>query len=240
MRSEKIHYIYGYASSIYLLAKYAHDNQVDVSFIKGAFTTSENLTPTYRAMIENTFQCRVMDCYGSRDAGVACYEINEGKYNVGYISITEIVNPIKEGMGALVSTNIVNYAFPLIRYDFGDMVQMSTDLTDYNGQVITQVYGRTSDVLQLDNGHVLTSPGFTILMNKFDVVAYDIQKISGSEIKMQIQPVMGKWNAEQESILTKEMQRFVGEGCKFTIEYVDHFEPLKNGKRRYFMNDLSV
>ena len=92
----------------------------------------------------------------------------------------------------------------------------------------------------MDNGHVLTSPGFTILMNKFDVVAYDIQKISGSEIKMQIQPVTGKWNSEQESILTREMQRFVGEGCKFSIEYVDHFEPLKNGKRRYFMNDLSV
>lgn len=240
MRREKINYIYGYASSIYLLAKYAHDNQVDVSFIKGAFTTSENLTPTYRAMIEKTFNCRVMDCYGCRDAGVACYEIKPSEYYVSYGSILEIVNPIQEGMGTVVSTNVLNYAFPVIRYDYGDVVQIATNETNYNGQVITQVFGRTSDVLQLDNGHVLTSPGFTILMNKFDVVAYDIQKISGSEIKMQIQPVTGKWNSEQESILTREMQRFVGEGCKFSIEYVDHFEPLKNGKRRYFMNDLSV
>lgn len=240
MRCEKIHYIYGYASSIYLLAKYAHDNQVDVSFIKGAFTTSENLTSTYRAMIEKTFQCRVMDCYGCRDAGVACYEVKPNEYYVSYGSILEIVDPIQEGMGTVVSTNVLNYAFPVIRYDYGDVVQMATNQTTYNGQVITQVFGRTSDVLQLDNGHVLTSPGFTILMNKFDVVAYDIQKISGSEIKMQIQPVVGKWNTEQESILTKEMQRFVGEGCTFSIEYVDHFEPLKNGKRRYFMNDLSV
>ncbi len=240
MRREKIHYIYGYASSIYLLAKYAHDNQVDMSFVKGAFTTSENLTSTYRAMIEKTFQCRVMDCYGCRDAGVACYEVKPNEYYVSYGSILEIVDPIQDGMGTVVSTNVLNYAFPVIRYDYGDVVQMATNQTTYNGQVITQVFGRTSDVLQLDNGHVLTSPGFTILMNKFDVVAYDIQKISGSEIKMQIQPVTGKWNAEQESILTKEMQRFVGDGCQFTIEYVDHFEPLKNGKRRYFMNDLSV
>lgn len=240
MRREKIHYIYGYASSIYLLAKYAHDNQVDVSFIKGAFTTSENLTPTYRAMIENTFQCRVMDCYGCHDAGVACYEVKPNEYYVSYGSILEIVDPIQEGMGTVVSTNVLNYAFPVIRYDYGDVVQMATNQTTYNGQVITQVFGRSSDVLQLDNGHVLTSPGFTILMNKFDVVAYDIQKISGCEIKMQIQPVTGKWNAEQESILTKEMQRFVGEGCKFSIEYVDHFDVQKNGKRRYFMNDLSI
>lgn len=240
MRREKINYIYGYASSIYLLAKYAHDNQVDVSFIKGVFTTSENLTPTYRAMIEKTFHCRVMDCYGCRDAGVACYEVKPNEYYVSYGSILEIINPIQEGMGTVVSTNVLNYAFPVIRYDYGDVVQMAKYPSDYNGQVIAHVYGRTSDVLQLDNGHVLTSPGFTILMNKFDVVAYDIQKISGSEIKMQIQPVLGKWNAEQERILTKEMQRFVGEGCMFSIEYVEHFEPLKNGKRRYFMNDLSV
>ena len=239
MRKEKIAYVYGYASSIYLLAKYAYENKVDVSFIKGAFTTSENLTATYRTMIEKAFNCRVMDCYGCLDAGVACYEVQPGQYYVSYCSILEIIDPIEPGMGTAVSTSVINYAFPLIRYEYGDAIQMQLSDTEYNGQVIAQVFGRSSDVLKLDNGHVLTSPGFTILMGKFDVVAYDIQKISGSEIKMQIQPVVGKWNDEQEKLLTDEMQRFVGEGCKFSIEYVDHFEPLKNGKRRYFMNDLS-
>jgi phenylacetate-CoA ligase len=239
MRREGINYIYGYASAIYLLAKYAHDNKVDVSFIKGAYRTSENLTPTYRAMIERTFGCRVMDCYGCRDAGVACYEVKPGEYHLGYASILEVEGANEEGIGVAVSTNVLNYAFPLLRYDYGDMVQLKEQPYEYNGQVISQILGRKSDVLQLDNGHVLTSPGFTILMNKFDVVAYDIQKISGSAIKMLVQPVEGKWNTEQEKLLTNEMKRFVGEGCEFTLEYVDHFEPLKNGKRRYFMNDLS-
>lgn len=241
MRRENICYIYGYASAIYLLAKYANENQLDVSFIKGVFTTSENLTPIYRAMIEKTFHCRVMDCYGCRDAGVACYEIQPGKYYVGYNSITEIINPLQNGMGTIVSTNILNYAFPLLRYDYGDMVQMDTsNKAIYNGQVITQIYGRVSDVLQLDNGYVLTSPGFTILMNKFDVVAYDIQKISGLKVKMLVQPVIGKWNDEQEIVLKKEMQRLLGDGCSFSIEYVNYFEPLKNGKRRYFMNNVDI
>ena len=239
MRREGINYIYGYASAIYLLVRYAHDNKVDVSFIKGAYTTSENLTPTYRAMIEKTFGCRVMDCYGCRDAGVACYEVKPGEYYLGYASILEVVDANSEGIGVAVSTNVLNYAFPLLRYDYGDMVQLKEQPYDYNGQVISQILGRKSDVLQLDNGHVLTSPGFTILMIKFDVVAYEIQKISGTEVKMQVQPVEGKWNKEQEKLLTDEMKRFVGEGCEFTLEYVDHFEPLKNGKRRYFMNDLS-
>lgn len=47
-----------------------------------------------------------------------------------------------------------------------------------------------------------------------------------------------RWDADEKKLI-KEMERFCGEGCAFTLEYVEHFEPLKNGKRRYFMNDLS-
>ena len=109
----------------------------------------------------------------------------------------------------------------------------------YNGQVLRQIYGRTSDVLRLDNGHVLTSPGFTILMRDFPVKAYDIQKLSGSYVRMQVVVADG-WTKEDEKKLIKEMERFCGEGCEFALEYVEKFEPLKNGKRQYFMNDLSL
>lgn len=236
---EDIHYIYGYASSIYLLAKYAYSHSINMSSIKGVYTTSENLTVVYRDMIEKAFGCRVMDCYGSRDAGVVAYEITPGMMNVGYNTILEVVNEFDDGAGTLLSTNVLNNVFPLIRYDFGDMAKLGVD-DSYNGQVITKVYGRISDVLRLDNGHVLTSPGFTILMRNFDVVAYDIQKVSGLEIRVVIQPVIGKYDEIQERILLSEMQRFAGEDCKVLIEHVDHFEPLKNGKRRYFMNDVTV
>ena len=29
---------------------------------------------------------------------------------------------------------------------------------------------------------------------------------------------------------------YIGEDCNLIIQYVEHFEPLANGKRRYFMN----
>lgn len=239
MRKEHIHFLYGYASAVFLMAKYAHDYNLDVSFIKGVFTTSENLTDTYRNMIEKTFHCRVMDCYGAQDAGIVAFEIRSGKYDVGYDIIPEVVDEFGDGEGSLVTTSFLNYAFPLIRYKLGDNVCLQLEDSDYNAAVITKIYGRDSNVLRLDNGHVLTSPGFTILMDMFDVVAYDVQKISGTEIKMVIQPIPDKWTKTAEEKLSVEMQRFVGGGCKFSIEYVDHFEPLKNGKRRYFMSDLS-
>lgn len=238
MRKEHIHFIYGYASSVYMLAKYAYDHRIDTSFIKGAFTTSENLTDVYRETIERAFGCKVMDCYGARDAGITAFEMEKGKYYVSYDVIPEIVNAFGDGEGDLITTGFLNYSFPLIRYNYGDSAQLRLYDDHYNGAVLTKIYGRSSDVLRLDNGHVLTSPGFTILMKDFDVKAYDIQKLSGNYVRMQIVANDG-WNREQEAKLIAEMQRFVGEGCKFVVEYVDHFEPLKNGKRRYFMNDLN-
>ena len=237
MRKEKIHYLYGYASSVYLMAKYAADNNIDVSFIEGVFTTSENLTAFYRSLLEDVFHCRVMDSYGARDAGITAFEILPGKYHVSYDVIPEIVDEFGDGEGTLLSTCFLNNAFPLMRYDFGDSARLISSDESYNGAVITNIYGRTSDVIKLDNGHVLTSPGYTILMNKFDVEAYSIKKVSGNEVKMQIQPVLGKWSDEQESILRVEMEKYIGEGCSLLIEYVDKFEPLKNGKRRYFYNE---
>ena len=238
LKQRKIRYIYGYASAIYLLAKYALDNKIDMSQMRGVFTTSENLTDVYRETIEKVFGCRVMDCYGSRDAAVTAYEIEQGHYHLGYSAYVELVDEFEPNTGTLIATNLLNMAFPLLRYEFGDVAELAQHaVSSYNGQLLKKIYGRTSDVLRLDNGHVLTSPGFTILMRNFNVKAYDIQKLSGTSVRMQVAIADG-WTKADEKKLVTEMQRFCGEGCDFALQYVDHFEPLKNGKRRYFMNDL--
>lgn len=238
LAKQHIHYVYGYASAIYLLAKYALDHKIDMSHMRGAFTTSENLTTVYRETIEKAFGCRVMDCYGSRDAAITAYEITPGSYYLGYGAMMEVVDEFEPGKGTLISTNLLNMAFPLLRYNYGDVAELDNNSTAYNGQVLHQIYGRTSDVLRLDNGHVLTAPGFTILMRNFPVKAYDIQKLSGSSVRMQVVVADG-WTKENEQKLIKEMERFCGEGCAFSLEYIEKFEPLKNGKRRHFMNNLS-
>lgn len=238
LEKQKIHYVYGYASAIYLLAKYALDHKIDMRHMRGAFTTSENLTDVYRETIEKAFGCRVMDCYGARDAAVTAYEITLGSYHLGYSALLEVVDEFEPGKGTLLSTNLLNMAFPMFRYDYGDVAELDNNSVEYNGQVLHQIFGRVSDVLRLDNGHVLTSPGFTILMRNFDVKAYDIQKLSGSSVRMQVVVADG-WTKEDEKKLIKEMERFCGEGCAFALEYVEKFEEGKNGKKRYFMNDLS-
>lgn len=241
IRKNKIKYLYGYAASIYIFTCYVAKHHIDLTQIEAVFTTSENLTNAYRELMEKTYDCRVMDCYGANDAGVTAYEINPGYYHVGYNALCEIINPIEENTGSLLTTNLVNYTFPLLRYQFGDEVELLPKVDEklYNGQVIRRILGRTSDVMRLENGHNMTATGFSIIMKEFDIVAFYFNKTGVNKVTLTVQPIKEKYTYEQENEIRRTIQRYIGDDATLDIVYVDHFEPLKNGKRRYFMNDLS-
>lgn len=238
IKKQKIRFIYGYAASIYILTKYVAKKNIDLTQIEAVFTTSENLTDAYRELMEKTYKCRVMDCYGARDAGITAYEVGRGSYHVGYNAVVEVINEITPNTGTVLTTNFLNYSFPLIRYQFGDEAELAVNVpeNEYNGQVIRKVIGRTSDVMRLGNGHSLTATGFSMIIKEFDVVAFDFNKVGETEVALRIQPINGKYDMNQEETIRKTIHRYIGDDCNLNIEYVDHFEPLKNGKRRYFMN----
>lgn len=240
IQKNKIRFIYGYAASIYIFTSYVAKHHIDLKQVEAVFTTSENLTDSYRELIEQTYDCHVMDCYGANDAGVTAYEITRHNYHVGYNALCEIINPIEENTGSLLTTNLVNYTFPLLRYQFGDEVELlpSIDENEYNGQVIRRVLGRTSDVMRLENGHNMTATGFSMIMKEFDVVAFCFNKTGVNEVTLTVQPIADKYTLEQEKEIRKTIHLYIGDDATLNIVYVDHFEPLENGKRRYFMNDL--
>lgn len=242
IKKKKICYIYGYAASIYIFTSYVAKHNIDLKQIKVVFTTSENLTEDYRALIEQTYNCRVMDCYGSNDAGMNAYEINSQRYHVGYNVLCEIINPIDKNIGSVLTTNLLNYTFPLLRYQFGDEVELlpSVDPKEYNGQVISRIIGRTSDVMRLENGHNMTATGFSMIMKEFDIVAFNFNKTGVNEVTLKVQAMKEKYNTQQEDEIRKTIQRYIGDDATLIIEYVEQFEPLKNGKRRYFMNNVDA
>lgn len=236
IRKRKVRFLYGYAAAIYVFAIFVSEHNVDLHQIEQVFTTSENLPDHYREFIKKTFACDVMDCYGAKDAGITAYEQGYHHYCVGYNVVAEIIHPTSENTGTLLTTNFVNYSFPLIRYQFGDEVALSNSSEKYNGQVITKVEGRTSDVMRLANGHHLTATGMAMIMKNFDVKAFAIDKVGENYVELKIETVAEKYNQEQEQRIRDTVSGYLGPDCVLNITYIDHFEPLKNGKRRYFMN----
>lgn len=234
IRKHNVRYIYGYATAIYLLARYCRENQIEWHF-DAAFATAEKLTDYYRQVIIDTWGTQVMDCYGSKDGGITAYEIESGKYYVGYAAWLEASD--KEP-SELYATNLINFAFPTIRYANRDEVMLWDDSVDskYNGQLLRDVIGRTSDVLSFENGHKLTTSGFTILFRGFNVEAYRIIKKGGLSMLIQIQK-RENYSQEEHELLYATVKKYVGEEVGVDFEYVDEFEPLKNGKRSFFINE---
>ena len=235
IKKKKVKYLYGYAASIYLLTDYIRRNNIDMTQIKAVFTTSEILLPEYRKIMEETYKCRVMDCYGARDGGITAYEIERGGYHLSYNVIAQLERINEDGTGTLLLTNLLNKAFPLINYRIGDDVKIEEDFLKYNNKLITKLVGRTSDVMRFDNGHSLTATGFSIMIRDFNVKAFSMKKVTGLEILVQIEPKPA-FDIKEKQLLYDTMKKHVGEEVKVVIEKVDKFEPLKNGKRRYFIN----
>tara|TARA_X000000368_G_scaffold417439_1_gene413834 strand:+ start:2367 stop:3704 length:1338 start_codon:yes stop_codon:yes gene_type:complete len=239
IKKKNFQYIYGYASSVFLLAKAALDNNIDSTFIKGCITTSEILTDYYRKIIKEAFNCDIIDNYGAADGGVNAFKVNEGDFNVGYNSIVRVgkkVNSIDAG-GILQVTDLYNYAMPLINYQLGDSAIISNDNhnNNYNGQVISKVYGRASDVIELSNGNVLTGPGFTIFFKDIDVEAYSIKQTGELELMIQIKE-NPNYKSENDKLIIQTMKKYAGAECKIVLQKVDNFDVLKSGKRKYFMS----
>ncbi len=234
IKRKKIHYIYGYASSLFLLAEYVetHHRQSEVS-IKACFPTSEILTDLYRTTIERAFNCVVSDMYGAHDGGIVAHNI-KGGFKVGYNCIVQIKDDQPSGPALL--TDVLSTSFPIIRYQLGDELSMGESFSQYfNGQVLSGIVGRTSDVIRLENGRVLTGPGFTILFSKLRIKGYRLYKSDTMEITVEIVDGDG-YNAEDEELLLSTMHRHAGDDCHIILLHKDALETRKNGKNLYFLN----
>jgi hypothetical protein len=75
-----------------------------------------------------------------------------------------------------------------------------------------------------------------MIMKEFDIVAFYFNKTGVNEVTLTVQPIEDKYTTEQEAEIRKTIQRYIGDDATLNIVHVDHFEPLWNGKRRYFMN----
>jgi len=234
IKEKNIKYIYGYASSIYLLAKYLVNNNIKIN-IKACFPTSEVLTSTFRETIEKAFDCVVLNGYGANDGGITAFEHNKGFFEVSYNCIINF-NNMEYNIGFPAQlTDLFNYAMPLINYQLGDelIITKECEKYNYNGQVFSKVLGRTSDLIILENGNILTGPGFTVLFGQMPVDYYNIEKIGNNSIRCSIKK-RNDFNQEHETVILSSLQKHCGNNVDIKIDYSDEIKYTSSGKMKYF------
>ena len=146
-----------------LLAEYLLEHLIEDIRPRLVFNSSALLDPASRDLISRAFHCRVIDVYGSEEAGCLAWECPTcAGYHVAADML--VVEVLKDGrpalpgeQGEVVITNLWSRAMPFIRYRQGDMVTVSTDAPRCGCRfpLISRIEGRMEDYLVLRSGRRL-------------------------------------------------------------------------------------
>lgn len=147
--------VYGYPSSLCALISANPEFPTLCKQIRGVFTTSEQLLPQQRAMLEAAFGVAVFDMYGANDGGVLSCECERHcgyHYNMEHCYVETLRN--ESAQEELLLTNLTSFSFPLVRYRVGDIgevdkSQCGCGLESYR---IVRLGGRTRDLVKLPDG----------------------------------------------------------------------------------------
>ncbi len=241
IRDRGLRWIHGYPSVIGLLAQFGIDaglaGSVQVPWITLA---SENVSERQRAAIRRMFGVAPRQHYSMTESVAMICECPEGRLHVDEdFSLVEFC-PIADIPGAhrLVGTTLDNGAFPLLRYDVGDVVRLAGPEPcpcGRSGRVVSSIDGRQEDYLVLADGSRVGRSGF--FKDAVRVVEAQIVQRAAGEATLRLVRASGYGDAD-EAALRDEIRRRVGDRLAVTFEYVDRLPRTRSGKLRLVVSEL--
>jgi len=229
----RLSWLHGYPSQIAEFAQLCKSkNLTSFPHLKIISTGAENLLEHQKYIIKEVFNVPVIQHYGLSE-GVS--NISQNKDGLCYpdqdFSYTEFV-PLDESNPSkcrIVGTNYHNLAFPLIRYDTGDIAQIEWDSNSI--PKIISIDGRREDYIELTDGRKL---------GRLDHIFKKLINIKKAQIyqkkdkKIIIYIIKGsKYDKQNEEIKLKfQLKLYFGGKENILIKYVDNIKNSASGKFR--------
>ena len=242
--------IYGYASSVALLAEYAKQNNYSLHLpeLKVVCTTGEPLYPEQRQLITEVFKVPVANEYGSRDIGFTAHENSHQQMLLMSESILlEVLDvngqPVKVGeIGEAVMTGLCSEAQAFIRYRTGDKIRVSAE-SDKEGRglhVLEEVLGRDTDFLIHQDGSIIHAlAAIYVLREMQGIEQFKItqQSINDFEILVVCNEC---WKSDGLAVITDKFRSRFGSACNIHIQLVYEILPEASGKIRQVVSKVTL
>jgi phenylacetate-CoA ligase len=237
----RLAWLHGYPSLLALLAAYLVEHRQSIGYeVRWVTTAAENLLPAQADVIERAFGVRPRQHYGMAEGAANASECPNGRLHVDEdFAFVEFL-PVEHGTGRrIVGTNVTNRAFPLIRYDVGDIAQVSGQTCDCGrpGQIIDAIDGRREDYVVLPNG---------ALVGRLDHIFKDQIRVREAQI---YQPDLGRvvlrlagahdFTLRDEQALVSAARTWLGNALRIEIEHLDALPRTPAGKLRFVVSDLT-
>ena len=247
IKKSKVRIIRGYASSMYVLAKYLENIENPDIELDAIMTTGDNLFPHYRKAIETQFNCKVFDGYGGESTPIAfeC-EKHNGYHLCDETVIVEFLRKDRYAssgeLGEIVFTSLDNYAMPFIRYKINDIGVPSDESCPCGRGLssIKSIEGRDTDIVVTPDGRFLVVHFFTILFEYIEGVD-QFQVIQDTVNKLKIKIVRNnKFRDNDLAYIKNEIEKHTGEDMSIKIKFVESIPQTRSGKRRFVISKVPV
>lgn len=229
--------IFSYASTLIELAKYIKttDTAPEEFSMKSVLTAGESISEENRELLKDVFGCTVYRRYSDMELGIlgqdmgdgGAYILNYGSYYFECLKL-DSDDPASPGeVGRIVITDLFNYAFPMIRYDTGDLGIIEE--TNDKFPVLKEIYGRKRDCIYAPDGRLISPAKISVSMwGAVGVKQWQFIQETKDEYILRLN---ADDSAAPQAIIEK-MKIILGADAKISVEFVDEIPVVSSNKRR--------
>lgn len=216
------------------------------SSIRSIISTSETLTDEVKEKLKDFFgeDVGVFARYSNTEQGILGQEAGvSGQYRLNWASYyfevlkMDTDEPAEEGeLGRIVITDLYNKAFPMIRYDTGDVARMKRG-KDGGFPEFSELYGRRMDLIYDLNGEVV-SP---FLLCRTMRLSHGVEQWQFVQETADTYTLKITSATSQRPNVDAEVEGFrkaLGQAAVIRVEYVDEIPVLNSLKRKLIVSKL--
>lgn len=251
IRNYKVRYIRGYVTSMEAITLYLVKNNIKIDSRVTFITGGELLPLSLKNRIVNQLHCHVTSQYANEENGIfgqsdidgnpTTINLNLANCFVEILKLDKDEPAAPEEMGRVVVTDFTNYAFPMIRYDIGDIAMV--DQVSKNGDLLSikNLSGRSQDMILRTDGsaidffnsipkEVYNSPDIIL---QWQFTQKDAKKYILTLCTSDIKSVQETFKKQ----LISDIKNILGSDAEITINVTTSLPVLNSGKRRVVTNE---
>ncbi len=242
LRKFKPEIILAYANSLVSMIDFFEDAGIELPSPRSIITSAEILTPENRLRIERYFRAPVFDRYGARETSVIASECtaHEGMHICAENLIVEFLKSDRDAQigeeGEIVVTQLTNLAFPLIRYQIGDIGAPAPSGCTCGVTLpkMQMVAGRTTDFLLAPDGRRVSGAALTIYLAAKVKGIRQAQIVQRELRKLTFNLVLGpEFDDDSRRHMSERVNHFFGPEMNWEINRLDEIPRESSGKYRF-------
>ena len=247
IKNRKLTWLHGYPSHISKFAALALDRDLEpLNDVKWVTTGAENLVGNQVLLMQKMFpNAMIRQHYGLMEGVANISQDKEGKWYIdddfAYVEFIPVDEADRKNEGDIVRCKIIgtgfsNPAFPLIRYDTGDIAEVRWN--DGGESEVLKIEGRSSNVIKGPDEFEINEARLSIILHDFNNIV-EAQFVQHSQTDIDLRIVRNSsYNENDETKLQANIKECFDKNMSVRLVYVDEIERTNSGKLKLVISEI--